>query len=158
MREIRIQKTDLDYSRLPKEGFMIKKLLYSKKGEGYVDMCVGVVVFVMILVIAINIFEFITLRIEMDQIADDLIEAATYAGCFDDDFWNADSDMLDQYYYYDIDYGADRYFNSVYGRVQLGERMWVKISKHTYIKGLGLFKIPVTVSVKKSGLSERYWK
>ena len=137
---------------------MIKKLLYSKKGEGYVDMCVGVVVFVMILVIAINIFEFITLRIEMDQIADDLIEAATYAGCFDDDFWNADSDMLDQYYYYDIDYGADRYFNSVYGRVQLGERMWVKISKHTYIKGLGLFKIPVTVSVKKSGLSERYWK
>lgn len=137
---------------------MIKKLLHSKKGEGYVDMCVGVVVFVMILVIAINIFEFITLRIEMDQIADDLIEAATYAGCFDDDFWNADGDMLDQYYYYDIDYGADRYFNSVYGRVQLGERMWVKISKHTSIKGLGLFKIPVTVSVKKSGLSERYWK
>lgn len=137
---------------------MIKKLLHSKKGEGYVDMCVGVVVFVTILVIAVNIFSFITLRIEMDQIADDLIEAATYAGCFDDDFWNADGDMLDQYYYYDIDYGADRYFNSVYGRVQLGERMWVKISKHTYIKGLGLFKIPVTVSVKKSGLSERYWK
>ena len=158
MREIRIQKPDLDYSRLPKEGFMIKKLLHSKKGEGYVDMCVGVVVFVMILVIAINIFEFITLRIEMDQIADDLIEASTYAGCFDADFWNADGDMLDQYYYYDIDYGADRYFNSVYGRVQLGERMWVKISKHTYIKGLGLFKIPVTVSVKKSGISERYWK
>ena len=137
---------------------MIKKLLHSKKGEGYVDMCVGVVVFVMILVIAINIFEFITLRIEMDQIADDLIEAATYAGCFDDDFWNADGDMLNQYYYYDIDCGADRYFNSAYSRVQLGERMWVKISKHTYIKGLGLFKIPVTVSVKKSGLSERYWK
>ena len=74
------------------------------------------------------------------------------------DFWSADSDMLDQYYYYDIDYGADRYFNSTYHRVQLGERMWVEISKHTYIKGLGVFKIPVTVSVKKSGLSERYWK
>ena len=137
---------------------MMKKLLREKRGEGYVDMCVGVVVFVMILVIAVNIFSFITLRIEMDQIADDLIEAATYAGCFDDDFWNADGDMLDQYYYYDIDYGADRYFNSVYGRVQLGERMWVKISKHTYIKGLGVFEIPVTVSVKKSGLSEKYWK
>ena len=136
----------------------MKKLLRAKRGEGYVDMCVGVVVFVMILVIAVNIFSFITLRIEMDQIADGLIEAATYAGCFDDDFWNADGDMLDQYYYYDIDYGADRYFNSVYGRVQLGERMWVEISKHTYIKGLGVFEIPVTVSVKKSGLSEKYWK
>lgn len=137
---------------------MMKKILHSKKGEGYVDMCVGVVVFVMILVIAINIFSFITLRIEMDQIADELIEAATYAGCFDDDFWHADSDMLDQYYYYDIDYGADRYFNSTYRRVQLGERMWVEISKHTYVKGLGVFKIPVTVTVRKSGLSERYWK
>ena len=132
--------------------------LASASGEGYVDMCVGVVVFVMILVIAVNIFSFITLRIEMDQIADDLIEAATYSGCFNSDFWSADSDMLDQYYYYDIDYGADRYFNSTYHRVQLGERMWVEISKHTYIKGLGVFKIPVTVSVKKSGLSEKYWK
>lgn len=130
---------------------MMKKLLRAKRGEGYVDMCVGVVVFVMILVIAVNIFSFITLRIEMDQIADDLIEAATYSGCFN-------SDMLDQYYYYDIDYGADRYFNSTYHRVQLGERMWVEISKHTYIKGLGVFKIPVMVSVKKSGLSEKYWK
>ena len=81
-----------------------------------------------------------------------------YSGCFNSDFWSADSDMLDQYYYYDIDYGADRYFNSSYHRVQLGERMWVEISKHTYIKGLGVFKIPVTVSVKKSGLSEKYWK
>ena len=69
---------------------MIRKILRSNKGEGYVDMCVGVVVFVMILVIAINIFSFITLRVEMDQIADELIEAATYAGCFDDDFWHAD--------------------------------------------------------------------
>ena len=137
---------------------MMKKILRSNKGEGYVDMCVGVVVFVMILVIAINIFSFITLRIEMDQIADELIEAATYAGCFEDDFWNTGTDMLDQYYYYDIDYGADRYFNSTFRRVQLGERMWVEISKQTYIKGLGVFKIPVTVTVRKSGLSERYWK
>ena len=63
----------------------MKKLLRAKRGEGYVDMCVGVVVFVMILVIAVNIFSFITLRIEMDQIADDLIEAATYSGCFNSD-------------------------------------------------------------------------
>ena len=70
---------------------MIKKILSSRKGEGYVDMCVGVVVFVMVLVIAINIFSFITLKVEMDQIAEDLIEAATYAGEFNDDFWNADS-------------------------------------------------------------------
>ena len=137
---------------------MIKKVLSSRKGEGYIDMCVGVVVFVMILVIAINIFSFITLKVEMDQIAEDLIESATYSGEFDTDFWNADMYNLDEYYYYDIDYGADEYFNEAYRRVQLGTRMWVTISKDTYVKGLGIFKIPVTVSVTRSGLSERYWK
>ena len=67
-------------------------------------------------------------------------------------------DFAYEYYYYDIDYGADEYFNSTYQRVQLGEKMWVTISKHTYVKGLGVFKIPVTVSVTRSGLSEKYWK
>lgn len=136
----------------------MKKLWKSKCGEGYVDMCVGVIVFVMILVIAINIFSFITLRIEMDQIADELIEAATYSGCFSTDFWDRDGDMLDDYYYYDIDYGADSYFNTTFKRVQLGKPMWVKISVDTYIKGLGAFKIPVTLTVKRSGLSQKYWK
>ena len=137
---------------------MLKNLLSSRKGEGYIDMCVGVVVFVMILVIAINIFSFITLKVEMDQIAGDLIEVATYAGEFNEDFWNADSYNLEQYYDYYVQYGADEYFNSSYHRVQLGERMWVTVSKDTYIKGLGIFRIPITVSVTKSGLSERYWK
>ena len=137
---------------------MLKNLLSSRKGEGYIDMCVGVIVFVMVLVVAINIFSFITLKVEMDQIAGDLIEAATYAGEFNEDFWNADSYNLEQYYDYYVQYGADEYFNSSYHRVQLGERMWVTVSKDTYIKGLGIFRIPITVSVTKSGLSERYWK
>lgn len=68
----------------------------------------------MVLVIAINIFSFVTLRIEMDQIADELIEAATYSGCFGDDFWDRDEDMLTEYFYYDINYGAESYFNTPY--------------------------------------------
>ena len=136
----------------------MKKLWKSRRGEGYVDMCVGVVVFVMILVIAINIFSFITLRIEMDKISDELIEAATYSGCFGDYFWERDGDLIDDYFFYDIDCGADRYYNTRYERVQLGNKMWVKVSYDTYIKGLGVFKIPVTLTVKRSGLSQKYWK
>ena len=60
---------------------MFKKLLSSRKAEGYIDMCVGVVVFVMILVIAINIFSFITLKVEMDQIAEDLIVTIRWHIC-----------------------------------------------------------------------------
>lgn len=137
---------------------MLKNLLRCKNGEGYIDICVGVIVFVMVLVIAINIFSFVTLRIEMDQIADDLIESAAYSGCFGSDFENRNSDMKNEYFDYGLVYGADNYFNSAYKRVQLGNKMWVDISVQTYIKGLGVFKIPVTLNVHKSGLSEKYWK
>ena len=129
-----------------------------KSGEGYIDMCVGVVCFVMILVVAINIFSFVTLRIELDQIADDLVEAATYSGAFSNEFREADGYCTSEYFYYDLDWGADDYFNTALQRVQLGDRMWVTVSYDTYVKGLGVFKIPVTVSVTKSGLSEKYWK
>ncbi len=136
----------------------MRNLLKCKRGEGYVDMCVGVIVFVMILVIAINIFSFITLRIELDQIADEILEASTYSGAFGGDSQEAYERMLDQYYDFDLDIGADEYFNSYYKRVQLGHPMYVTVSVDTYIKGLGVFKIPVTVTVTRSGLSQKYWK
>ena len=137
---------------------MIKKLMRSRRGEGYIDTAISVVVFVMILVVAINIFSFIALKQEMDQIAEELIEAATYAGSFEGEFWNRDSELLNQYYYYGISTSAEKYFNSGYGRVQLGDTMTVKIDVTTHLKGLGIFKIPVTVSVTRSGISEKYWK
>ena len=43
-------------------------------------------------------------------------------------------------------------------KVQLGDRMWVEIWVDTSVKGLGIFEIPVTVKVKRFGISEAYWK
>ena len=134
------------------------RFVKNKRGEGYVDMCVGVIVFVMILVITINIFSFITLRIEMDQIADEILEASTYSGAFGRDFEEARERMIEQYYDFGLAYDADEYFNTAYKRVQLGHVMYVTVSVDTTIKGLGVFQIPVTLTVTRSGLSQKYWK
>ena len=136
---------------------MIKKIFSSKKGEGYVDICIATVIFVMLTVIALNIFSFIILKNDMDQIADELIVAATQSGRFGEDFTDVDMYMLDNYFYYDINYGADEYFTAD-DKVQLGDRMWVEISIDTTVKGLGIFEIPVTLKVKRSGISEAYWR
>ena len=136
----------------------MSKLIKRKRGEGYIDICVGVVVFVMILVIAINIFSFITLRVEMDHIADELLETATFTGRFSTEFWNRYYDLNDKYFYFDADYDADEFFNTAYTRVQLGHIMYVTVSVDTNIKGLGVFNIPVTLTVTRSGLSQKYWK
>ena len=136
----------------------MSKLIKRKRGEGYIDICVGVVVFVMILVIAINIFSFITLRVEMDHIADELLETATFTGRFGTEFRNRYYDLNDKYFYFDADYDADEFFNAAYTRVQLGHIMYVTVSVDTNIKGLGVFNIPVTLTVTRSGLSQKYWK
>ena len=136
---------------------MIKKIFSSKKGEGYVDICIATVIFVMLTVIALNIFSFISLKNDMDQIADNLIIAATHSGEFGEDFSDVDMDMIATYFYYELDYGAEEFFTSG-EKVQLGDRMWVEIWVDTSIKGLGIFEIPVTVKVKRFGISEAYWK
>ena len=136
----------------------MKRIFSSKKGEGYVDVCIATVIFVMLAVIGLNIFSFITLKNDMDQIADDLIVVATHTGRFGDDFWEVDDELVEQYFFYDISYGADKYFTTEHDKVQLGDKMWVKIYYDTTIKGLGIFEIPIRVSVKRSGISERYWK
>ena len=133
--------------------------LLRKRGEGYVDVCVGVIVFVMILVIAVNIFSFVSLRIDMDQIADELLETATFTGCFGTEFIDRADELSEQY---GLDFvvipGADEFFNSTFQRVQLGHSMSVTVQVKTAIKGLGAFSIPVTLSVTRSGLSQKYWK
>ena len=136
---------------------MFKKIFSSKKGEGYVDICIATVIFVMLTVIALNIFSFISLKNDMDQIADNLIVAATHSGRFGEEFTDVDMDMIDNYFYYDLDYGAEEFFTYM-DKVQLGDRMWVEIWVDTSVKGLGIFEIPVTVKVKRFGISEAYWK
>ena len=136
---------------------MIKKLFSSKKAEGYVDVCITTVIFVMLTVVALNIFSFITLKADMDQIADDLIVSATHSGRFDTDFEDTNTELLSEYFNYSVNYGADRFFTSG-DKVQLGDKMWVEISVDTSVKGLGVFKIPLTLKVKRSGLSEVYWR
>lgn len=136
---------------------MVRKILSSRKGEGYIDICIATIVFVMLTVIGLNIFSFIILKNDMDQIADDLIVIATHTGQFGDEFWNMDETLVDDYFYYEISHGADEFYSSD-EKVQLGGRMWVEVWVTTNLKGLGVFEIPVTVKVKRSGISEVYFK
>ena len=137
---------------------MMNKVICDKRGEGYVDVCIGVIAFVVVIVIAINIFSFITLRSDMELVADELLETATYTGCFGTDYGNMKTMLKSDYFDFDTSEGAGSFFNAAYKRVQLGDTMWVEVRVTTYLRGVGAFKIPVTLTVKRSGISEKYWK
>lgn len=131
---------------------------HNKRGEGYVDVCITIVIFVALIVVALNIFHLIAVYTEVDRLAEDLVETAAYAGGFTDEFWERFRELEAEHGMFGYEETAERYFNAGLGQVQLGDTIWIIVSKETTVKGLGLFTFPVTVASRRSALSERYWK
>lgn len=136
----------------------MKNIKHSKKAEGYIDVVVGIFAFVMVLVVTINIFEFLALKQDLDEISGQLIELATFKGSFDESFDERVEILQNVFFDFEVTTSAESYFNAAYKKVQLGDKMDVTVSVQTYVQGLGIFKIPITVTSHRSGISEKYWK
>ena len=135
----------------------MKKFL-SKKGEGYIDVCVGIIALLSVLVLTLNVYSFLTLKQDLDEISEQLIEVAAYNGCFGDEFNQRAESLKEQLFDFDVSVSADSYYNLAYKRVQLGNTMRVTVSVHTKVVGIGIVNIPITCSSTRSGISEHYWK
>lgn len=136
----------------------MRRFFRSQKGEGYIDVVIGILALMSVLVVTLNIFEFMTLKEDLDEISGQLIETATFNGCFDAAFDERAEDLQNRFFQFDVETDAQEYFNTSYKRVQLGDKMEVAVSVETYVRGLGVFKIPITVTSHRSGISEKYWK
>ena len=135
----------------------MRRIFRSQKGEGYIDVVIGILALMSVLVVTLNIFEF-TLKEDLDEISGQLIENATFNGCFDAAFDERAEELQNRFFQFDVETDAQEYFNTSYKRVQLGDKMEVTVSVETYVRGLGVFKIPITVTSHRSGISEKYWK
>lgn len=130
----------------------------ARKGEGYVDTCVGVLVLMMVLVLALNVFHFLSLKQHMEEVGNQLVEVATYSGQFGEEFQQL-AEKLERDFGYQVQVEAQRYFDAAKGRVQLGDGMTVEVTAVTSLQGFGgAVELPITARVRKSGLSEKYWK
>ncbi len=136
----------------------MKKLITSRKGEGYIDVAIGIVALMMVIVVTLNIYSFFTLKQDMDEICGQLIETATFTGSFGDEFDERCEELQNTFFAFDVATSATEYYNEAYERVQLGDTMTLTISVHTNVQGIGAFKIPITVQSTRSGISEKYWK
>ncbi len=136
----------------------MKKILSNRKAEGYIDITVGIIALMMVLVVTLNIYTFFMLRQDLDTVSGFLIETATSEGSFGEVFDERCEELRSSFFEFDVVASADEYYNSTYERVQLGDKMTVTVSVHTYVRGVGALKIPVTVSTTRSGISEKYWK
>lgn len=138
---------------------MLKKLLSSKRGEGYIDVAVGIVCVCLVLAVGLSIFQVISMKTTMDRITEDLIEVAAYSGTFQSEEFTATVEHLrNQYgFEFEITVDAPEYFNSALQRVQLGNDMIVTVSTKTGLFG-GETVLPLELSTSRIGKSERYWR
>ena len=137
----------------------MRKLLSNKRGENYIDTVVGVVAAMMVIVVALNIFSFLTLKQDLDYYAKEMVEVCCLYGKTCDEVQDRDEELsaelgLDP----DLSFDGTEYFNATKRTVQYGEVIVVELTYRTYVRGLGVCRIPVMLTAKHSGLSRKYWK
>jgi hypothetical protein len=136
----------------------IKNIINSKCGEGYIDVVVGIIVSMMILVLVLNVFSFLTIKQDMDYFAKEMIfTASAYGRTNEETDTRYDELTADTGIEPEVTWEAS-YYNDSDKTVQYGNTITVTLTYHTYLKGLGVFKIPIMLTAKHSGLSQKYWK
>lgn len=91
----------------------MKKIMTSKKAEGYIDVVVGIFALMMVLVVTLNIYSFFTLKQDMDEICGQLIETATFNGCFGSEFDERVGSLQAQFFDFDVRTDAEEYYNAM---------------------------------------------
>ena len=137
----------------------MKKLLKNTRAEGYIDTVVCVMAAMMVIVLALNVFSFLTMKQNMDYFAKEMIDTATIYGTTNGQVYVRYQELCAELGFRPtVSFAGTDYYNSSTGKVQLGDTIMISLTYRTYVQGLGVFRIPVTLVAKHSGLSQKYWK
>lgn len=133
-------------------------LIKNKRGDGYIDVVISVLVSMMMIVLILNVFSFMTIKQDMDYFAKEIINCAAANG-------TTAGKVNDRYYELVSETGLapsviwnTSYFNVSQRAVQLGDTITVTLTLRSSVRGLGVISIPVTLTAKHSGISQKYWK
>jgi hypothetical protein len=136
----------------------IKSILKSKRGDGYIDVVVSVLISMMLIVLSLNVFSFLTVKQDMDYFAKEMIYSAAANGKTTGEVSTRYNELVAETGLNPSVTWQTTYFNASDKTVQLGDTITVTLTYNTYMQGFGVFQIPVTLTAKHSGLSQKYWK
>ncbi len=134
------------------------KALKNKKGEGYIDVAVAVLVIAFVLILIISVWSMATIKQDMTYMANELLEVATVTGKVGSEVQARYEELCVELGFRPTVYFSANYFQSSTGKVQLGDTITVYLSTEMILPGFGGFELPFDVEVTKSGLSRIYWK
>ena len=137
----------------------MRKCLSGKGAEGYIDTVVLIMAAMMVIVFALNVFSFLTLKQDMDYFAKEIIDTATIYGRTGPEVEERYQELCAELGFRPtMTFSGTEYYNASSKTVQLGDTIFLTLQYQTFMKGFGAFQIPITLQATHSGLSQRYWK
>ena len=131
----------------------MKKILKSKRGEGYIDVCVLVLCAILVIALAVKVLPVFIAKQQLDTYATELCREAEISGRVGSETSRRAAVLTEQTGL------SPRISWSKTGRIQLNEEITVTL---TLEKNLGLFggfgSFPITLRSQASGKSEVYHK
>ena len=136
---------------------MIAKFLNDKKGEGYIDGVVVVLIAVLGIAFALNVYPVFVAKSNLNQFASEVIREAEISGQVGSSVNERIEKLEKELIKVDtIDWDAD--FIQGTKKVQLDGSIELEVTKTVDIGFFEFGSFPVTLVAKDSGFSERYWK
>ena len=128
------------------------KLLQSKRGEGYVDVIVIVLVIMLFITLAVKVFPVFIAKNQLDTFAAELVREAEIAGRVGSETTAKANQLKTQI-------GIEPVISwSKTGNIQLNQEVTVTLTLQHNIGFFNFGSFPITLTSKATGKSEVYWK
>jgi len=128
------------------------RLLQSKRGEGYVDVVVVVLVIMLFVALAVNVFPVFVAKNQLDTFAAELVREAEITGRIGSET-TARANRLKS------DIGIEPTISwSRAGNLQLDSEVTLTLTLRCDIGFFNFGSFPITLTSKATGKSEVYWK
>ena len=128
----------------------------NRKGEGYVDVAVAILVISFLLILLVSVFGIIHQKQTLNQMAEQIVEVAAINGCVDGEAMERFAVLCEQMRVtpqisFDVEY-----YDEDSGKVQLGDIISCTLSMDTSLIGFGGELFPIELTVTANGVSQVY--
>lgn len=137
---------------------MLKRILRSRRGEGYIDVCVLVLCAMLVIALTVQVLPAFIAKQQLDTFATELVREAEIAGRIGPETDRREQALREQALREQTGLDPEIEWSDT-GRIQLNEEVTVTL---THEIDLGLFagfgSFPITLRADATGKSEVYWK
>ena len=133
---------------------MLKRILKSKRGEGYIDIAIGILCLMLVVALAVSLFPVYTTKQQLDLFAAEIVREAEITGGTN---VSARIDTMRQQTGLNpqIEWNCDYFGGS---RVQLNGDISVTLTDTVDIGFFFFGSFPIRIQARASGKSEVYYK